>query len=60
MPRHGHVAVVPLSVAIPVCPHVTIQSAPVQLVTVQPVAGHVTWQSNAPPQSTCTVLLVSA
>jgi hypothetical protein len=48
----GHVAVVPVCVAMPIVPHVTSQLSPVQLVTVQPVAGHVTWQSSDPPQST--------
>ena len=49
--RQGQVAVEPLRVAAPK-PHVTTQSAPTQSVTVQPVAGHVTWHSELAPQST--------
>lgn len=55
--HHGHVAIVPLRVAAaPSSPHATTQLAPTQLVTVQPVDGHVTWQSLAPPQSTLHVV----
>ena len=38
---YGHVAVVPLRVATPM-PQLTTQVLPTQLLTVQPVAGHVT------------------
>jgi hypothetical protein len=38
------VTVVPLTVPAPIAPHETTQS-PTQLVTVQPVAGQVTWHS---------------
>jgi hypothetical protein len=51
---HGQVAVVPAIVAAPALPHVTWQPTPTQLVTVQPVAGHVTWHSEADVQLTFT------
>jgi hypothetical protein len=49
---HEHVAVVPLRVGPPVAPHDTTHAVPMQLVTVQPLAGHVTWHSGLDPQST--------
>ena len=49
---HGHVAVLPLRVGPPVAPHDTTHDVPMQLFTVQPLAGHVTWHSGLDPQST--------
>lgn len=49
---YGQVAVVPLRLAAPPSPHDTTHAAPTQAVTVQPVAGQVTWQSLDPPHAT--------
>ena len=50
---------VPLGVPTPVSPHVTVQSAPTQFVTVQPVAGHVTWHWGLLAQSTLQLVALS-
>jgi hypothetical protein len=52
MRDHGQVAVAPLRVGPPVAPHDTTHAVPMQLCTVQPLAGHVTWHSGLAPQST--------
>jgi len=49
---YGQLAVVPWCVGSDVPPQVITHPAPMQLVTVQPVAGHVTWHSGLEPQST--------
>src|SRR3954471_24570122 len=49
---YGQVAVVPVRVGSPPRPQVTAHALPVQPVTVQPVAGRVTFQSAEPPHST--------
>src|ERR1044071_9250021 len=51
-PRHGQLAVVPLCDGSDPRPHETWHVGPVQLFTVQPVAGQVTLQSLLDPQST--------
>jgi hypothetical protein len=52
------VAVEPLCVAAPSVPHDTTHSGPTQFVTVQPDAGHVTWHSAVPMQSTSQLAVV--
>ena len=50
---YGQVAVEPVFVAgVDPRPHETTQFGPVQFVTLQPVAGQVTWQSPLLPHST--------
>ena len=49
---HGQVAVVPLCDGSDPRPHETWHVGPVQLFTVQPVGGQVTWQSGLDLQST--------
>ena len=49
---HGQVAVDPLWVGSVPAPHVIWQAAPLQLRTVQPEAGQVTWHSGLVSQST--------
>jgi len=49
---YGQVTVLPLCVPSPTRPHATMQSGPVQFVTVQADPGHVTWHWGLPAQST--------
>jgi hypothetical protein len=53
--------VLPVCVPVPIAPHDTTQSAPMQFVTLHPAAGQVTWHSGLPAQSTeqCVVPLHS-